>query len=144
MSLFTDTITIYNKHTNAGSFTGGLPPVDIITWSRCVIKNTMWKDKIHYSAGDGKNFINKTVSITIPLNEMEADKQFVKPAEFNDPEKTWTLQIDDIIVYGECDKEITDQYTTTKLKKEFKSCVVSQIADSSEQNILPKWKVEAV
>jgi len=145
MSLFTDTITIYNKHTTAGQFTGGLPPVEKIAWSRTVIKNTMWKENVHYAADNGKGFIEKTVSITIPLSEIITDKQYLKPSEFrNDPENAWTVQIEDIVVYGECDKEISDQYPITRLRSEYKSALIKQVADSSEQDVLPMWELECV
>jgi hypothetical protein len=52
------------------------------------------------------------------------------------------LQIGDVIILGECDKEITASYKIDDLRKEFKSMAIESVADSSEQSTLPGWKVD--
>jgi len=104
----------------------------------------MWKDSVHTnSAADEKSFIDKTVSITIPLDEMETDKSYAKPEEFI-AGTNWTLQLGDMIVFGECDKEITTSYTADNLRKDFKTMEIKAISDSTDQDILPSWKIEGV
>jgi len=143
--LYQDSITIFNRYTKTPTnWQGGLPPTSSIAYSRIIIKNVMWKDNVHTNANnEGKSFIDKTVSITIPLDEMETDKPYVKPENFM-ADTNWTLNIGDIIVFGECDKEITTSYTTDKLRSEFKITEIRAISDSTDQDILPCWKIEGV
>jgi len=141
--IFQDSITIFNKYTEgSGNWTGGLPPTQTVKYSKVYIRNVMWKDKIFTSANEGKPFINKTVSVTIPLDEMRADKKYAKPQDFT-PDN-WTLQKGDFVVFGECDKEITSSYTTDNLRKDYKVMEIRAIDDSSEQGILPCWNIEGV
>ena len=145
--LFQNTVTVYNRYTkNAGSWTGGLPPVPSIAYSHTVINKVMWKDNVHTNSSDGKSFINKTVSITIPLDEMKTDKTFVKPEVFPSIAETnvWSLQVGDIIVYGECDKDITPTYSISDLQKEYKTIKVEAVSDSTDQDVLPKWEINGV
>jgi hypothetical protein len=147
--LFQHSITIYNKY-NKGldNWTGGMPPVT--AWGRAIIYKVMWQDKAYTALSNEKAFINKTVSITILLKEMEAEggKRYVKPQEYasllTGGECVWTLNIGDIIVFGECDKEISDTYTVDNLQKEYKSIKIEAVADSTEQDILPKWEISGV
>jgi len=146
MSLFQDTITVMNKYTKAPTnWQGGIPPSNIIAYTRTKISNVMWKDNVHTnSTSDGKSFIDKTVSLTIPYDEMKTDKTFVKPENFTGDENEWTLKVGDIIVFGECDKEITTGYTTDNLRRDYKTAEIKAISDSTEQSILPKWAIECV
>jgi hypothetical protein len=146
MGLFQDSISIFNRYTKAPTnWQGGIPPSPSIAWEKVIIHKTMWKDNLHTnSSSDGKSFIDKTVSITIPLDEMETDKKYVKPNDFIADSGKWTLNLGDIIVFGECDKEITTTYTTDNLRKDFKTAEVRAISDSTEQDILPCWKIEGV
>lgn len=145
MSIFQDVITLYNRYTKTPTnWTGGLPPTSSVAYSATVIKNVMWKDNVHTnSAADGKSFIDKTVSVTIPFDEMETDKPYAKPENFM-AGTNWTLNIGDIIVFGECDKEITSTYTTDKLRSEFKTMEIQAVSDSTDQDILPQLKIEGV
>ena len=144
--LFQDTITVMNKYTKAPTnWAGGLPPTSSIAYQKTVIKNVMWKDNVHTNSNsDGKSFIDKTVNITIPSDEMETDKTYVKPENFTGNAEEWTLKTGDIIVFGECDKEITASYTTDNLRKDFKTTEIKAISDSTDQDILPCWKIEGV
>jgi len=146
MSIFQDTITVMNRYTKTPTnWTGGIPPSNTIAYTRTIIKNVMWKDNVHTnSASDGKSFIDKTVSLTIPYDEMETDKTFVKPENFTGNENEWTLKLGDIIVFGECDKEITTTYTTDNLRRDYKTAEIKAISDSTEQDILGKWSIEGV
>jgi len=144
--LFQDTITIMNKYTKTPTnWAGGLPPSNTIAYTRTKISNVMWKDNVHTnSASDGKSFIDKTVSLTIPLDEMETDKTFVKPENFTGNAEEWTLKVGDIIVFGECDKEITTGYTTDNLRRDYKTAEIKAVSDSTGQDVLPKWSIEGI
>jgi len=145
--LFQNVICVFNKYTKMPNWTGGLPPTASVAWAKTKINNVMWKDNVHTnSSSDGKSFIDKTVSITIPLDEMETDKKYVKPEDFPALAETgvWSLQIGDIIVFGECDKEITTGYTITQLQKDYKTMEIRAVSDSTDQDILGMWKIDGV
>jgi len=144
--LFQDIITILNKYTKSPTnWQGGIPPSNTIAYEKTRIANVMWKDNVHTAqVTDGKPFIGKSVSITIPLDEMEADKTYAKPEEFIADTNVWTLNLGDIIVLGECEREITSSYTITNLQKDFRTIEVKAISDSTDQDILPSWKIEGV
>jgi hypothetical protein len=144
--LFQATICIFNRYTKIPTnWQGGIPPSNTVAWEKTKISNVMWKDNVHTNSNsDGKSFIDKTVSITIPLDEMETDKTFVKPENFVADTNVWTLKIGDIIVFGECDKEISASYTTDKLRSEFKTMEIQAISDSTDQDTLPLWKLDGV
>jgi len=146
MGLFQDSITVMNRYTKTPTnWSGGLPPSPSVAWEKVTIHKVMWKDKVHTAqVTDGKPFIGKSVSVTIPLGEMETDKKYVKPNEFVADTNVWTLQLGDIIVFGECDKEITSTYTTDKLRSEYKTAEIKAISDSTDQDTLPKWSIEGV
>jgi len=144
--LFQNTVTVYNRYTKTPiNWQGGPPPSSSVAWEKVIIKNVMWKDKtLTVLSSDGKPFIAKTVSITIPLDKMETDKTYVEPKYFVADTGKWTLSQGDIIVFGECDKEITATYTTGNLRKEFKTMEITEISPSVEQDILPKWDIIGV
>ncbi|MCL2879046.1 MAG: hypothetical protein FWF29_02260 [Treponema sp.] len=143
--IFTDTVTVYNCYSES------LPPFPPkVKYSRTVIRNVMWKDNVHVNTDSGgKNFIGQTVSVTIPL-EAVTDKKYIRPADYAivHKDKFWTLNIDkanpDVIVFGECTAEITDTYTISNLKKDCKTADVQAVSDSTDQGILPMWKIEGV
>ena len=143
--LFQDTVTLYNR------FSQGQPPFPpTVGYNRTVIKGVSWKDKINTNqASDGKSFIDQTVSITIPL-EAECRKKYINPKEYiklTDFDEHWTLNIDpanpDIITYGES-PEIEGAYTIAQLRRDHKTVDIRAVSDSTEQNILPMWKVSGV
>jgi hypothetical protein len=147
--LVVDTITIYNR------FPVGLPPFPPrVRFDRTVIRNVMWKDATHNNPdSNGRSFIDQTVSITIP-KEAKADgnKQYIDPVGYSrlpiDDTNHWTLNNDpsnpDVIVFGDCPKEINDLYTITQLQRDYKTMIIKSVSDSTNQGILPMWKVTGV
>jgi hypothetical protein len=147
--LMIDTITLYNRYSI------GLPPFPPkVGYKKTVIKNVMWKDTVHNNSDSaGKSYVDQTVSITIPLEaDIEADKKYITPADYAklavDDNSRWTLNIDranpDIIVLGECPAEIIESYTITQLKRDYKTTDIAAVSDSTNQNVLPQWKVSGV
>jgi hypothetical protein len=113
----------------------------------------MWKDKIHNNqASDGKPFISQTISLTIPAEaEVLEGKTYISPQEYArliDKAKHWTLTIvstnPDIIIFGECDAEINELYSVTYLEKDYKTTRIIAGNDSTNQDILPMWKISGV
>jgi len=54
------------------------------------------------------------------------------------------LEAGDIIVFGECDKDITTGYTTDNLRKYYKTTEIKAVSDSTGQDVLPKLSIEGV
>jgi hypothetical protein len=141
-----DVITVYNRCPI------GLPPFPPkVGYKRTVIRNVMWKDRVHNNSDSGgKSYTDQTVSITIPLEaDVDGNKKYISPADYSkNPDGTWTLAIDranpDIIACGECPAEITDIYTVTQLKKDYKTADIVAVSDSTNQRVLPQWKVSGV
>jgi hypothetical protein len=144
--LMTDTITVYNR------FPVGLPPFPPrVRFDRTVIRNVMWKDTSKVSPDStGKSFIDQIVEITIPLEaKIENDKKYIRPQDYArlpvDDNSHWTLNTDennpDIVVFGDCPKEINDLYTITQLQRDYKTMIIKSVSDSTNQSILPMWKV---
>jgi len=148
--LMKDTVTVYNRYISQ-VFNPPMPPTDSIKYSRTVIYGCMWKDDVRInSASDGKSLPGKTVSITAPLEADQSGKAYIRPdlyAKLPDNSSHWTIRTDttnpDIIVFGEA-PEITALYTVDQLKREFKYTYPREISDSTEQNILPMWKIRGV
>jgi hypothetical protein len=141
--IFKDVITVYNCYSE------GQPPFPPkLKYNRTVIHNVMWKDKTHVTSDNGgKSFIGQTVSVTIPLEAIIEDgKKYVPPRDYT-TDDCWTLNADkanpDIIAFGEC-PEITDSYTVADLRKDYKTANIQAVSDSTNQGILPMWKVGGV
>jgi len=150
--LFPHVISVYNKYTKGlGNWSGGLPPTSSIAWDITVIHHTSWEDDVHRNQNsDGRSTIDKTISITIPLKEMEveSDKRYVDPKEYArlpvDTSNVWTLQIGDVIVFGESHREISSLYTITNLQNDYKTMIIRGVEDSTKQDTLPNWNITGV
>ena len=101
------TITVYNRSENTET--------QLITWKRTVLTNCFWK--IHYGSG----YLNSQATVAydgvltcrIPKNENFVDTYTWKTLDDIQKEDKFTLQNDDIVIYGEVDDEI-DEYTKGK------------------------------
>jgi len=152
IGLFPHTITIYNKYTKGlGNWTGGLPPTNSVAWDITIIKNVSWEDEVHRNQDStGKSTIDKTISVTIPLKEMEVEggKRYVDTNEYVslpvDTSNVWTLQDGDIIVFGESRREISALYTITNLQRDYKTMIIKGVEDTTKQDTLPNWNVSGV
>ena len=140
-SLFTDTITVYNR-TMANR-----EPV----WHRTVIRGVQWtqKSRISYDAS-GKNIYTTETSITIPVDADARGKRYATPKAYlaaADPDALWTLNAEsgeDVIVKGECPWNISDVYTLDNLKREYGYVSIMAVSDNTNRAHLKNWKVAAV
>lgn len=140
-SLFTDTITVYNR-TMANR-----EPV----WHRTVIRGVQWtqKSRISYDAS-GKNIYTTETSITIPVDADARGKRYAAPKAYlatADPDALWTLNAEsgeDVIVKGECPWNISDVYTLDNLNREYGYVSIIAVADNTSREHLKNWKVVAV
>jgi len=143
MILAKHVLTIYNKYMSMPSnWQGGTPPSASEAWNRTVIKFGQWEDSTDKNADtSGKNFIDKHISIIIPITANTGGKKYKKPLEWVSPfNTTWTLSIGTIIVFGEA-PEITSAYTMTNMKANFKYCEIKAIEDLTDQPIMPHFEI---
>lgn len=136
------TITVYNAHKSADK---------IETWNRTVIRGCEYK----YSAdktvsGSGSIVFTQLLTAIIPTEAYTGGKQYIDAASYeklpdDEVEKYFTFNSrnnHDVIVAGECEKEITKDYKITDLKNDVqKSGTIASMADNTEGALLKHWKV---
>lgn len=136
------TITVYNAHKSADK---------IETWNRTVIRGCEYK----YSAdktvsGSGSIVFTQLLTAVIPVEADTNGKQYIDAVSYEklpDDEvgKYFTFNSrnnHDVIVAGECEKEITKDYKITDLKNDTqKSGTIASLSDNTEGTLLKHWKV---
>lgn len=125
-AIFTDTVTIYNHYKDK--------------WFRTVLEGVQWKDKVTKSIdAEGKMHIVPEVSLTVPIRN-----GYVEPEQYQGKDFTFGLDNLDIVVLGKCTKEITEEYTITKLRKEFdNTATICAVSDNTMRRFLKHWRVMA-
>ena len=135
-------ITVYNAHKNADKTE---------SWNRTVIRGCEYK----YSAdktvsGSGSIVFTQLLTAVIPTEADTEGKQYIDAVSYEklpDDEvgKYFTFNSrnnHDVIVAGECEKEITKDYKITDLKNDTqKSGTIASLADNTEGTLLKHWKV---
>ena len=143
MSLFRDTMTVYNHIKDAD--TGKE------RWQRTVVKGVQWRhNKTETTISNGVQTLKKVESITIDFQRTRREKEYVDFITFEkleDKNDYWTLNNRDgldVIVCGESNKEITDDYRLSDLKKDFQYCVtIKTVSDNRNTDHLKNIKVVA-
>lgn len=125
-SFFDDTVTLYNHH--AGK------------WYRTVLEGVQWVSKTTKTVdSDGKMHVIPEISLTVPYRE-----GYVKPKDYEGKDFTFGFNNLDVIVLGNCPREITESYTITSLRKEFDDVATIYAAkDNTLRPLLKHWKVMA-
>lgn len=134
MGLFTDTITLYNHKEDE-------------SYQRTVIKGVQFSKKVEKNVtSDNKISLATVVSITIP-DTAECDRSYVEKQVFKNEEDTskhWTLDAGanlDIIIHGESEQEITEDYRLKHLKEDYDCVTVSSVSDNRNRDFLKHIKV---
>ena len=134
MGLFTDTITLYNHKTDD-------------TYQRTVIKGVQYRRKAEKTViSDGKINLADVVTVTIP-DTAECSRQYVCKKDFRNVKDTasyWTLDAGgnlDIIIQGEINQEITEEYRLKHLKADYDCVTVASVADNRNRDRLKHIKV---
>lgn len=118
MAAFTDTITLYNKVSDA-------------EWKRTVVHGVQWSDKSEKKNDNGKLSVSRYVQITFPNGTYDG-------LMFN------TSRSEDCIVYGAVQDEITGEKgnrLSDLMKKYPKSGLIKSVNDNSKRNFLQNIKV---
>ena len=126
------TITIYNR------IPGKKNTCD--TWHRTVIRDVHVYVDHKASVGDSGLNSAEVYKIRIPTDVENAD-QYLPPEEYvkkDNPVDCWTIQIDDHIVLGECDKEIEKPADLTGVQ--LRHCKVLSWSDNRFVG-LPHWRI---
>lgn len=124
--IFREVITIYNHYRGA--------------WRRTVLHGVQWSNKIERTTdSQGKMYTVSEVSITVPERE-----GYVPAKEYAGEGFTFGIDNLDVVVYGICTDEITDEYTITDLKKNHDKVVtVYAVKDNTNRQNLKHWRVSA-
>lgn len=139
MSIFTDTITIYNYHKDSNNSDA---------WNKTVLSGvqvSQSSDKTKSS--DGIVNITDTINITIPFNLLSNYIDYVSYSKlpYNKAIKHFTLNhINnlDVIVNGNIDKQINSSYKITSLKNDYAECgTISGVRDNTTRSRLKNIKV---
>jgi hypothetical protein len=150
MSIFTDTITVYNRRSHIEN---GFP---INKYFRTVLRGVFVKESTRYGiGGDGVGRYGMSKKITVPAGVyIPSGKTYVDPKTFaalpEDDENHWTLDPGegsdggDVIVLGEAGEEITGLFTLKMLKERYRTCSIAAVDDNTGQPRLRHWAVTGV
>ena len=137
--LFCEHVTIYNH--------AMLNREDV--WYRTVLSGVQFRNKHNAVVSDGKKDIVNSVVITIPADVNAHGKMYVSPQEFAktaEKDALWTLNPAsdmDVVVYGICQEDITDDFTLKDLFEQYGAYTIRAVTDSRMRQ-LPIWKVSCV
>lgn len=135
MSIFINTITVYNHRSND-------------TYQRTVIKGVQYSKKLEKAVTpDGKVNLGTVVRITIP-ETAECDREYIAKRDFKhleDARDYWTLDEAgnlDIIIQGEITQEIiSPDYRLKHLKDDYDCVTVASVSDNRNRPLLNHIKV---
>lgn len=133
------TITIYNHRKN---------PDKTETWQRTVISG------VNYGYGHektvdatGKIIVSESLNLLIPIDADASGREYIDFKEFPaaESDKYWTLNPTgnkDVIVCGDCEREITEDYSILELQRDFTKCgTLAGFSDNTDAPLLKHWKV---
>ena len=140
MTLFTDTMTVYNFIQNDD---------ETESWQRTVIKGVQWShNKTEVTTSGGVQTETKVESITIDFQKNYGNATYIDAVAFQaleDKTGFWTLNArdgKDIVVLGESTNEISRAYKISQLQKDYQySGTVKAVSDNRNRRLLKNIKV---
>lgn len=137
MSLFTDTMTVYNS-------------IGENQWKRTVVNGVQWTDQ-ELSVHTEKNArVKKMVkNITIDFNRNYGNAEYLEPKEFeklDDKAGYWTLNAEnglDIVALGEITKELDMEYRPKHMRADMECATITAVSDYRNRSFLKHIKVVA-
>lgn len=136
--MFDDTVTFYSYEEDTES------------WKRTVIKGCQWSaETVKNVSTDGKLNISKVVNITIPVDTAVMPEEYIDYRLYNAREGRdgfFTINPTtnmDVAVLGECEAEMAEEYTLSRLVKEHIAATVSSVTDNTNRQRLKSIKVVA-
>lgn len=141
--LFTDTMTVYNYHRD--------PDTEKETWIRSVVNGVQWShNKSEVSTSDNVQTETKVEKITIDFQRDYCNKPYLPPTEYaklkeEEAAAYWTLNAksgQDVMILGESDKEIGEEYRISDLQNDYQYAVtVTSVSDNRNRPRLKQIKV---
>jgi len=138
--MFNDSLTIYNYYRDSSNGN--------VEWYRTQLKGLMWTEKTQTSVSADRHInIAQMVSVTIPLQKLTCDKEYISSVEWqnlDDKSAYWTVNTkgQDVIVKGLIDKELSQDYPSTNLKKDYESvATVISFADNTSRDKLKHYRI---
>jgi hypothetical protein len=137
--LFSDTVTLYNRYRIGHDD----------RWQRTVLHGVQYRAKTEKTVDEGGLHLAQSVSVTIPVNADAGGRHYLPPHLFAVSENRaayWTLDAEhnlDVIVNGECTKELSGTYTLDHLRKEHRYVTVKGVSDNTVRPRLKHWRVIA-
>lgn len=138
--LFGDTVTLYNHYREARED----------KWQRSVLRGVQIRRKQETSATENGLKLYETVSISIPVSADAGGRHYMEPSAFASASRRkeyWTLNAStnlDVMVLGECTKELTEEFTLASLKKDTGFVTMKAVRDNTLRRHLKHWKVTCV
>lgn len=136
--MFNDTVTFYNYSEDTES------------WKSTVITGCQWSaETVKTVSTDGKLNISKVVNITIPIDRAAMPGKYMDYRLYNaETVKDGLFTINpttnmDVAVLGECEADITAEYTLSQLIREHVAATVSSVTDNTLRPRLKNIKVVA-
>lgn len=136
--MFNDTVTFYNYGDDNES------------WKRTVIEGCQWSSEtVKTVSTDGKLVVSKVVNITIPVDTALMPEKYMDYRLYNAQTVTegfFTINPAtnmDVAVLGECEADITAEYTLSQLVREHIAATVSSVTDNTGRPRLKNIKVVA-
>ena len=132
--MFPHTVTLYNHYRTASRTDA---------WKRTVLDLTNYTEIVDRNmTQSGVIQLEKRVTVYIHYRN-----GYVTPSAFSaaaDKSAIWTVNTDknlDAIVFGECIKEISTQYTLETLISEYNGVIVKSFRDNTRFRLLRHWEV---
>jgi len=128
--IFNNVVTLYNHYIHNDS--------DV--WKRTVLAGVQWTEKNIKAIGtDGKLSVVPEITITIPERA-----GYIESASFEGSGFTFGLDNLDVVTLGICEKEITDEFSITDLRRERpNTATIYAVADNTKAQRLKHWQVNA-
>lgn len=137
--LFTDVMTVYNYHKQAGDTPEG--------WRRHVVRGVQWvHGKRRMTVTGGVQTEERVEEITVDFTRRYDHPEYVEPVKYRqmEPEERavcWTLDAShglDVLVYGEAPEEITCEADIDRLREMYQ--YVTIVTDVADRRNRPRLK----
>lgn len=103
---YVHTITLYNRIRAADTEDGKEH------WAKTVLPNCFYKSEVSACFADTQASVSNTYTVRIPR-----DRRYLPYAEFvKDPKGHFTVSLDDIVIYGICNEDITGESGRTAVQ----------------------------
>ena len=143
--LFNQKMTVYNYHMDQST--------GMESWNRTVVRGVQWMhNRNEVSTSNGVQTENKVESITIDFTHSYGNKPYLPPHEYRKLTEEecgdyWTLDAEsaqDVLVMGEVENEIDENYRIGNLRKDYQYAnLIKSVTDNRHMPRLKHIRVVA-